>query len=152
MTSNIGSGAQEQRKPFGFNAAATPAEPVTPGFDGAELKKHFRVELINRMDDVVCFSPLSESALVEIAESFLDTLGVSLKSRQGLDLQVPQDVISRLCQEAQSADFGARNLRRTIQEQIEIPVTQLIVTGETTGKTRLICCVEDDRIRVMAEV
>ena len=150
MTSNIGSNMQKRGAPLGFNAAISEGQE-TPDPVDSEVKKHFRVELINRIDDIVRFNPLSDAALVDIARGFLAVLVGSLESRHGLRLEVPDSVVTNLCGEAHSAEFGVRNLRRVIQEQVEIPVTQIIADGTTSGKTVLRCLVESGRVRVIAE-
>lgn len=150
MTSNIGSGTQKRGAPLGFNAAISEGQDNPDPVD-SEVKKHFRVELINRIDDIVRFSPLSEAALVDIARDFLGVLAGSLESRHGLRLEVPDDVVTNLCDKAHRTEFGARNLRRVIQEQVEIPVTQMIADGDTDGKTVLRCFVDGGKVRVIAE-
>ena len=66
-------------------------------------------------------------------------------------LEAPDNVVAHRCGEAQSAEFGARNLRRVIQEQVEIPITQMIAGGVAAGKTVLRCLVDGERVRVIAE-
>ena len=150
MTSNIGSAIQKRGTPLGFNAAISEGRD-TPDPVDSEIKKHFRVEMINRIDDIVRFDSLSDAALVDIARGFLGVLAGSLESRHGLRLEVPDNVVANLCDEAHSAEFGARNLRRVIQEQVEIPVTQMIADGTTSGKTVLRCLAESGRVRIIAE-
>ncbi len=150
MTSNIGSAIQKRGTPLGFNAAISEGRD-TPDPVDSEIKKHFRVEMINRIDDIVRFDSLSDAALVDIARGFLGVLAGSLESRHGLRLEVPDNVVANLCDEAHSAEFGARNLRRVIQEQVEIPVTQMIADGTTAGKTVLRCLVDSGRVRIIAE-
>lgn len=150
MTSNIGNALQKRGVSLGFNAAIS-EERDQPVPVISEIKKHFRIELINRIDEIVSFAPLSDSALADIARGFIDTLAGSLASRHGLRLEVPDEVVANLCNEAHSEEFGARNLRRVIQEQVEIPVTQMIADGGTTGKTILRCLLDAGRIQVLAE-
>ncbi|NLN01319.1 MAG: ATP-dependent Clp protease ATP-binding subunit [Lentisphaerae bacterium] len=150
MTSNIGSAIQKRGTPLGFNAAISEGRD-TPDPVDSEIKKHFRVEMINRIDDIVRFDSLSDAALVDIARGFLGVLAGSLESRHGLRLEVPDNVVANLCDEAHSVEFGARNLRRVIQEQVEIPVTQMIADGTTSGKTVLRCLAESGRVRIIAE-
>jgi len=150
MTSNIGNAMQKRCAPLGFNAAI-PEERDQPVPVDSEIKKHFRVELINRIDDIVCFVPLALGALAEIARDYLGALAGSLESRHGLHLVVPDDVVTNLCGDAHSAEFGARNLRRVIQEQVEIPVTQMIADGVTAGKTVLRCLMDSGRVRLITE-
>jgi ATP-dependent Clp protease ATP-binding subunit ClpC len=150
MTSNIGSTIQKRGAPMGFNAAISERRDNPDPVD-SEIKKHFRVEMINRIDDIVRFNPLSDAALVDIARGFLGTLAGSLKSRHGLRIEIPDNVVTHLCGKAHSAAFGARNLRRVIQEQVEIPVTQMIADGATDGKTVLHCSLDNGRIGITAE-
>lgn len=150
MTSNIGSAMQKRGAPLGFNANMS-EERERPFLVDSEIKKHFRVELINRIDEIICFAPLTTSALTDIARGFLGVLTGSLESRYGVRLEVQDDVVADLCEKAHSTDFGARNLRRVIQEQVEIPITQMIADGVADGKTVFRCCVDSGCIRVIAE-
>ena len=149
MTSNIGSAIQKRGAPLGFNVASS-EERDTPDPVDSEVKKHFRIELINRIDDIIRFDPLADAALVDIARGFLSALAESLERRHGLRLEVPDNVVANLCEEAHSAEFGARNLRRVIQQEIEIPITQLIASGATSGKTGLCFSLDSERITVAA--
>lgn len=150
MTSNIGSGLQEPAVRLGFHTYSVETPDSASALD-VELKKHFRTELINRIDDVVCFEPLSSAALFEIARGLLGGLAASLETRHGVGLEVSDQVVSRLCVEADSRDFGARNLRRVIQDRIESPVAELVAEGAGGGKKLLRFFLRDDGIQMVAE-
>lgn len=147
MTSNIGSATPERRAPLGFNAGKDDAHKQPAALD-AEIKKHFRIELINRIDEIVCFAHLKADALAKIARNHLDVLSGSLRRRHGLKLEIPDDVVEWLCAEAHSDDFGARNLLRVIQEQIEIPITQMIVESGIGDRSVLRFVLENGRIQI----
>jgi ATP-dependent Clp protease ATP-binding subunit ClpC len=150
MTSNIGNAMQKRGVPLGFNAAIS-EERDQPDPVELEVRKYLRVELINRVDEIVRFVPLTANALTGIARGLLGALAGSLESRYGLRLDLHDDVVAKLCEEARSDEFGARNLRRVVQDQVEIPVTQMIADGLVTGKTALRCVVDGGSVRVVAE-
>ena len=82
--------------------------------------------------------------------SDLNLLADSLKQRHGLLFEIDDDVITSLCTDALSAEYGARNLRRVIQEQIELPLAELLAGSSMVGKTKLRCFLGDSRIQIVA--
>jgi ATP-dependent Clp protease ATP-binding subunit ClpA len=150
MTSNIGGGPQMSRKPLGFAPEGEEAV-VEPEADPADLKKYFRTEFINRLDEIVRFRPLTEIAIAEITQKMLDALVETVRRKYQVELHVEPEVIQALCSRAQSAEFGARHLRRAVQDAIEIPLTQLLVAAGADGKSRIRCRVDGGEIRVVQE-
>jgi len=150
MTSNIGGAMRKGRAPLGFNAAMveTPGQPVELN---SELRKYLRLELINRIDEVIAFQPLAKTAISEIARKMLDVLAATVHEKYGGVLTIDADVIAILCAEAQSAEFGARNLHRTMQKFIEIPLAQLLVDAHLPHESRILCILQSGRITVTAE-
>jgi ATP-dependent Clp protease ATP-binding subunit ClpC len=143
MTSNIG-GGPARKKPLGFGAnvdkQAADADAVN-----AEIRKNFRTELINRMDEIVRFQPLSEAAITRIAQGIVNRLADSVQRRFGIELILTGEVIPSLCRTAQSDEFGARHLQRAIQESIEIPLAQILAKNPK-DLTRIRARVEDGRV------
>ncbi len=124
MTSNLGSKEPVKRPAaLGFNAADPEPENA---FIHEDVKKHFRTELINRIDAVIRFNMLSEKALHSIAEDLLDKLKEALLEKREIVLSWEPSVIAALCQKAHSAEYGARDLKRIVQEFIELPLLDVI--------------------------
>ena len=142
MTSNLGANPSEKRKPLGFHAGADTggeesASPVT-----AELKKYFLPELINRIDEVIVFAPLSPRSVETIAESRMKALAKSVEEKHAISLLFDNAVIKALCTEGYSVEFGARQLNRAIQKLIEIPLTQMLVNQPRSSIEIIRCSVE----------
>lgn len=93
------------------------------------LKQHLRPELINRIDDTIIFEALSKKQLASIVSIQLGLLRGRLRER-GLDLDVTDPAIERLASEGYEPQFGARPLKRVIQQRIENPIASRILAGE----------------------
>ena len=90
------------------------------------LTEFLRPEFINRVDEVVCFNRLSEENFRAIAQIMLRELEVSLKER-GVVLTWGESLIDYLVKKSYSITYGARNLRRTIQADVEDPIAEKII-------------------------
>ena len=95
----------------------------------AELKRHFRPEFLNRVDDVIIFQSLDEEELSKIVDIQLDRLGQRL-AQQNLTLDVDAAAKKLLAKEGYDPQFGARPLKRTIQEQLLNPLSMKLLEGE----------------------
>ena len=95
----------------------------------ASVNSHFRPEFINRIDEIVVFHSLGQAQMVGIAEIQLDRLRARLKERE-LELVVSDDAMTHLVEIGYDPVFGARPLKRAIQQEIENPLAQLLLSGE----------------------
>jgi ATP-dependent Clp protease ATP-binding subunit ClpB len=95
----------------------------------AELKHHFRPEFLNRVDDVIIFQSLDEEDLSRIVDIQLVRLGKRLEQQQ-LTLDVDKAAKTLLAKEGYDPQFGARPLKRAIQEQILNPLSMRLLEGE----------------------
>jgi ATP-dependent Clp protease ATP-binding subunit ClpA len=141
MTSNIGGGMQPMPKRLGFNAQEKQEEvpSASPAID--ELKKHFRPELINRINEVIVFAPLSRPIIAAIAEAQLGALSGVLAEKHQIEFVYDASVIEALCREGFSEEYGARHMRRTIERLIEIPLTQMLIKRQHGSISRIQCLV-----------
>jgi ATP-dependent Clp protease ATP-binding subunit ClpC len=122
MTSNVGSASS--RRPVGFTSSdADPAHHL------AELRKTFRAEFLNRIDEKVVFEPLVTEQITEICRLQCTQLAQRLQDAQGITLNVSQELYGRLAEDGFSTEFGARELRRHIHRALEVPITNGIVEG-----------------------
>ena len=138
MTSNIGAQYIDKMEQIGFNMSdsgtlksyANAKEKVT-----ASLKDHFRPEFLNRVDDIIIFDILDEEAVKKIVSIQVDIVRERLLSKN-IDLQVSKDVLSYLAKEGYDPHYGARPLKRLIQNVILTPVaTRMIDEGLSEGGT-----------------
>ena len=87
----------------------------------SEVLTHFKPEIVNRMDDIVMFSPLTEENMTGIVDKLIDELNDRL-SDQHMSISVSQDAKKYIVKEAYEPEFGARPLKRYIQREIETPL------------------------------
>lgn len=131
MTSNIGALEILQ------HGAQMPYEQLKKMLMG-ELLKYLRPELINRIDEVVVFHALSETVIQSIVRIQLKGLEKKLKSQQ-LSLKYDDGIIAKLAEAGWDPQFGARPLRRALQELIEVPLSLAILENRfSEGQTILI--------------
>ena len=121
MTSNAGSEGRVASLGFGRSAQEQVKEKAI-----AALREFLRPEFINRVDEIITFNRLTEENFLNIADIMLRELQESLESR-GLTLTWDTAVRQFLSEKAYSATYGARNLRRTIQQELEDPISEAII-------------------------
>jgi len=101
----------------------------------AELKRHFRPEFLNRVDEVVVFDPLSEEQIRTIASLQMRGLVDRLAGLK-IVAEIDDSALDLIAQKGYDSVYGARPLKRVIQREIETPVSKMIIAGELTeGKT-----------------
>ncbi|MCA9887900.1 MAG: ATP-dependent Clp protease ATP-binding subunit, partial [Anaerolineae bacterium] len=120
MTSNVGT--QESSKVLGFGGRDPDEEPNFEPF----LKQRFRVEFLNRIDEVVTFSMLSRDVLGEILDSQIKELQLRLR-QQRLTIQVTDDARQYIIDESYDPVNGARPLRRAVERLLTRPLSNKIV-------------------------
>src|SRR5687767_2123704 len=98
-----------------------------------EVERHFRPEFIGRLDDVIVFRPLSRSNMEQIVELELNKVTKRLVDH-GLKIEVSEEAKEFLVEKGTNADFGARPLRRAIEQHVEDPLSEEILRGSFKGK------------------
>jgi len=140
MTSNLGAKALHKNSPeLGFLAAKKSDSNVdeNKGIDFKDAKKsvmdavkrHFRPEFLNRIDEMIVFHPLTEEDLKEIVTILMSDVTKRLKERD-LQLEISPEAMKLLVKEGSDFTMGARPLKRAIQRLIEDPVSDLILKGD----------------------
>ena len=140
MTSNAGSDRKEGT--VGFNK--------TVNEQGKEramkaLQQFLRPEFINRVDEIVYFNKLTEENFLPIARLMLDELKGSLKEK-GLTFTYDDALVSYLVKKSYSATYGARNLRRTIQKEVEDLLASAIINSYDHPITQISATAEEDKV------
>ena len=140
MTSNAGSDRKEGT--VGFNKSANEM-----GKDRAmkALQQFLRPEFINRVDEIVYFNKLTEENFLPIARLMLDELKGSLKEK-GLTFTYDDGLVKYLVGKSYSATYGARNLRRTIQKEVEDLLASEIINSFDQPITQIAATAEDDKV------
>lgn len=139
MTSNIGNDVIRQHSALGFvDTAAQGKKKDEEEFEEmiyAELKRHFKPEFINRLDEIITFHPLSEKEIAAIVELQLSDVKKRLK-RQDIDIEVTEKAKAFLAKKGYDPNFGARPLKRLIQSEILDELAMRIIEGKmVSGKT-----------------
>jgi ATP-dependent Clp protease ATP-binding subunit ClpB len=127
MTSNIGSHIIQEY--FMDRRVTVGAKTTMEDKVMSELKQHFRPEFLNRVDDVIIFQSLDESELGRIVNIQLERLEQRL-AQQNLTLDVDKDAKALLAKEGYDPQFGARPLKRAIQEHLLDPLAMKLLAGE----------------------
>ena len=132
LTSNVGARLiTAEQKTLGFGTVEEVAEVERRRIRDSvmgELKKVFRPEFLNRVDDTIVFEQLSQSDIEEIARRLLQTLHRRLADME-LGLQVSEEAIAEIARAGFDPVYGARPLRRAIRAQIEDPLAEKMLEG-----------------------
>jgi ATP-dependent Clp protease ATP-binding subunit ClpB len=134
MTSNLGSPIIQEYFLDGKNT--TGARQAMEDKVMAELKRHFRPEFLNRVDDVIIFQSLDEDELAKIVEIQLEKLDKRL-AQQNLTMDVDRTAKKFLAREGYDPQFGARPLKRAIQEYLLDPLATRLLEGEFKAGDRI---------------
>ena len=131
MTSNVGAREIAQDSSVGFGTtgeSGLTAEEIKSRAMG-ELKRLFRPEFLNRVDDIVVFKKLSGEALTRIAELLVDDLRQRMIAN-GMNIRLSEAAVAKIVEEGTDLTNGARPLRRAIQTLIEDPLSEELLAGE----------------------
>ncbi|MEK7544721.1 MAG: ATP-dependent Clp protease ATP-binding subunit [Patescibacteria group bacterium] len=156
MTSNIGAEQlTEKAAPIGFALRGSALEQAVSDYEASkdeilkELKKKFRPEFLNRIDKVVVFKPLQHSDVKSIVKMHMEKLQRRLNDKE-LTLDLTEGGLEVLANRGYDPQFGARPVRRAVQELIEDPLTHKFLSGEfKVGDTILIEKESDQEISLI---
>jgi ATP-dependent Clp protease ATP-binding subunit ClpA len=122
MTSNLGSeNFRKLTSPLGFKSQSVGVEQVQ-GEVMRELERRFPPEFRNRIDEVVLFAPLTHDEVREIAKQYLTRVTATL-AKAGKTIRVADDALEMIVRQGYSLAFGARFLKRVMDEQIKLPIS-----------------------------
>ncbi|MBF8267489.1 MAG: ATPase domain protein [Dehalococcoidia bacterium] len=141
MTSNLGTG-EVGRQGLGFRRdgeSTTERERMRASIEEA-LKKTFRPELLNRIDDIIIFDPLSQEEIKQIVVLMVEEVQQRLEELR-ISIEMSEEAKGWLAKEGFDPVFGARPLRRAVQRYVENPLSNRILSGEFQ---------EGDQVRVEA--
>lgn len=131
MTSNAGAAQLVSGRSLGFGGSTGPGgmdheEMKTRVLD--EIKRIFRPEFINRVDEIIVFHALSDAEIVQIARLMLEAIITRMQER-GISLSFEDDAVALLAKHGFDPQYGARPLRRAIQRMVEDALSEQIVSG-----------------------
>ncbi len=147
MTSNVGAKliSGGAGKSLGFNTDNSGALSESKIHDAVmgELKKLFRPEFLNRVDDIIVFEQLKKDEIKEIATRMLSILKKRTKDL-GIEIEFEDSAIEKISQEGFDLIYGARPLRRAIQSKIEDPLSEKMLDDTIVPNKKYICKFEND--------
>ena len=129
MTSNVGvNELKAKTKTLGFGASEKDLEKNSDDVLDNALRRHFRPEFLNRIDVICKFHPLNKAQIGEIAKILIKRFEKSLKERN-ITLNITDNAMSYIADKGYDVEFGARPLRRVIEQEIEDNVAEGIIAG-----------------------
>ncbi len=146
MTSNIGADIIKNQAGLGFRKKSAEATyEQTKAMLMKEIERHFRPEFLNRVDDIIMFRQLSREDLKEIVDIELEKVRSRLKA-QGLSLVLTDEAKEHIIEKGYNPDFGARPLRRALENLVEDHISEELLRGSYKGKNRIHVSVKDDHL------
>ena len=131
MTSNLGSGEIQQ-----LQATARPDEIKDAVME--QVKAHFRPEFINRIDEIVVFNALNDEAIKEIAKIQVAKLAQRI-AEQEIVFETTPAALDAIAKAGFDPVYGARPLKRAVQDKLENPVARLLLEGRAAPKDKVVC-------------
>ena len=156
MTSNIGSDLIRQDRTLGFAHKSEGGEQRLADYERMknnvldEIKKFFRPEFLNRIDDTVVFHALSKEHMHQIVNLMLKEV-VSGLLEKGISLEVSDEAKDWMSKKGYDPLFGARPLRRVIQEHIEDRLSDIILEGSLNPGDTAVIDLADDEIVIRSQ-
>ncbi len=146
MTSNVGVSALKQTpKALGFSEdSADRDEQKTKEILLDSLKKRFKPEFLNRIDVITVFSPLSEAQIKLIAKNMLNDVNKKL-SEKNIVITFSEDVLDMVSSKGYDPEYGARPLRRVIEQDIEDVLAEDMLMGRIPDNSNLSCSLKDGK-------
>jgi len=134
MTSNIGAAQINREQGMGFRTAKQ-VDDDARGYEAmknrvtTELKKAFRPEFLNRLDEVIVFHSLTSGEILQIVDFMVEKVGTQVGS-QGMKLELSSEAKDLIAKEGFDPTYGARPLRRAVQRMIEDPLAEDVLMGK----------------------
>ncbi|MEH7452119.1 MULTISPECIES: ATP-dependent protease ATP-binding subunit ClpC [Gottfriedia] len=150
MTSNVGASALKTNKYVGFNI--NDGEKDYKDMKGKvleELKKAFRPEFLNRIDETIVFHSLEKKHIKEIVHLMVNSLTKRLKEQE-IELELSDAAIDKISDEGFDAEYGARPLRRAIQKQVEDRLSEELLKGNVEKGRKVILDVKDNEYLIIS--
>ena len=145
MTSNLGAEKLTKERKLGFGDSCVIEENK---MIMNELKKEFKPEFINRIDNIVIFNKLTNEDLVKILDIILKSLKNKIKDKK-INLKVSEETKKYIIQNEIDLNYGARQLKRKVQELIEDKIANELVTGNLKEDNTIEFYIENNEIKSM---
>lgn len=142
MTSNLLQSEHKKGK-IGF---LEKDDNVTDSLPDTEALKYFRPELLNRIDEQIVFKPLGEDSVLKILIPMLGEISSDLINRYNISLKFSEKAELFLAQKGHSPEYGVRELRRTVEKNVQMPVSSLILSGKFNENNSWLADLENESI------
>ena len=156
MTSNVGArNITSADKPLGFDGRESDADEKAR-FERIkqavmeELRRTFKPEFLNRIDETIVFRQLTEEDIRHIAQRMLQITGGRM-AQQGITLLADDDAVTALAKDGFDPQYGARPLRRAIQNEVEDAVAELMLEGTLQSGDTARICLRDGKVTIEKE-
>ena len=153
MTSNVGArNITAADKPLGFDGRETDADEKAR-FDRIkqavmdELRRTFKPEFLNRIDETIVFRQLTEEDIRRIAQRMLEITGKRM-AQQGITLLADDEAVTALAKDGFDPQYGARPLRRAIQNEVEDAVAEQMLEGKLQSGDTAHICLQDGKVAI----
>ena len=153
MTSNIGARMITDKSRLGFSNSTDTEESRQKEYENtkkdvmSELKKQFRPEFINRIDEIIVFHKLNEDDVKQIIDIMLNQVQNRLKTQE-IDVHFDDTVKEYISKKGIDMNYGARPLKRAIQSNIEDKIAEAILEGTVIPKKKSIMKVENEEVKI----
>ena len=153
MTSNVGArNITAADKPLGFDGRETEADEKArfdriKQADMDELRRTFKPEFLNRIDETIVFRQLTEEDIRRIAQRMLEITGKRM-AQQGITLLADDEAVTALAKDGFDPQYGARPLRRAIQNEVEDAVAEQMLEGKLQSGDTAHICLQDGKVAI----
>ena len=150
MTSNVGARMITDKKTLGFISETDENKKIKDEYEEtkkdvmAELKKEFRPEFINRIDEIIVFHKLQKEEMRQIVDIMLKEV-IKRMEKQNLNIEISDDVKDKIIEEGTDSAYGARPLKRTIQNMIEDKIAEAILDGKIKQNKKAKVVLDEDK-------
>lgn len=145
MTSNVGASAAAAKREIGFNAVGKKDADVRDEAYMSALRSTFKPEFLNRIDVICVFDKLTKEDVAKVAEIMLQKVENSLKDKN-ITLTVTQAALEWIIDKGYDAEYGARPLRRVIEQSVEDEIAEAIIDGKIKNDTNVRVDCSDGKI------
>ena len=152
MTSNVGARhLTDPESKLGFRAEKGGEQAYREEAVMGALRKTFRPEFLNRVDETILFRPLEQKEMAEVARRMLGKLSRRM-GELGIALEVEEKAVSLLAKKGYDPKYGARPLRRAIRTAVEDPLAEEILHGRISAGDTAVLASEGEELRIRAEL
>ena len=148
MTSNVGAETLKKNKHVGFTVDESSGYDDMKSKVLEELKRAFRPEFLNRIDEIIVFHELAKEHLSQIVKLLLNELKARIKQHD-IEVDVTENAVAKLVEEGHNPEYGARPLKRAIQRRIEDKLSEELLKGTIQKGDHVTIDYKDDQFIVL---